>query len=75
MGQISEALRREAGEAFEAYEKVLIERIVRRPGRRLVAAPLQEVLDSGDEEKARAFIDDMRRGREELLRGNIVFPL
>ena len=70
---IDDELRREAGEAFHAYEKVSIDRIVRRPGWRLDAQPLQDVLSSGDPETVREFINDMRRGRTELLHATIVW--
>ncbi|MGD9523162.1 MAG: hypothetical protein AB7N73_06835 [Gemmatimonadales bacterium] len=70
---ISEQLKQEAGEAFHAYEKVFIDRIVRREGWRLDAAPLAKALDSGDEATVRAFIKDMVLGAAELRSASIAW--
>ncbi len=65
MARISESLRREAADAYFAYESLFIERLLRRPG----GNQLQGVLDSGDAGRVRAFIDDMRRKHLEFLNG------
>lgn len=70
---ITEQLKREAGNAFHEYEKVFIDRIVRREGWRLDAAPLAKALDSGDEATIRAFIKDMRLGAAELRSASIAW--
>ncbi len=65
MAPISISLRREAAEVYFAYENLFIERLARRPD----GKQLQDVLDSGDEERVRAFIEDMRRKYLEFLNG------
>ncbi len=65
MAGLSESLRREAAEAYLTYESLFIERLARRPD----GTQLQDVLASGDEERVRAFIENMRRKHLEFLNG------
>ena len=67
MAPISTELRKDAGEAFYAYEQVVVVRLLKRPTWKLDAAPLERVLTADDEGKVREFIEDMRRARAGLL--------
>jgi hypothetical protein len=72
MPSVSDDLRREAVEAFHAYEKVVVERLMRRPEWRIDAKPLHDVLATGNEQKVREFIADVRRGRDDVLNSIVV---
>lgn len=63
---ISEDLKLQAREAFSAYEQVFIERIVRRPGWRLVSDNLEKVLANGDEARIRAYIEDLEASKRDI---------
>jgi len=67
MGGLSDELRKQAGEAFYEYEQAVVIRVLKRPDWKLDAAPLGRVLATGDERKVRDFIDDLRRGRHDIL--------
>src|SRR6266699_774406 len=67
MGGLSNELRKQAGEAFYEYEQAVVTRVLKRPDWKLDAAPLERVLATGDERKVRDFIDDLRRGRHDIL--------
>jgi hypothetical protein len=69
---ISDALKREAREAFVAYERVFIERVVRRPEWRLVPDHHEQVLATGDEARVRAYIEDLHSSRRDLEQALIV---
>lgn len=69
---ITEDLQTQAREAFEQYERVIVEHILRRPTWRLDATPLFDVLASNDAARARAFISEMRRERDRFSRMNVV---
>ena len=69
---VSEDLKRKAREAFVAYERVFVERVVRRPDWRLVADHLEHVLASGDEARVRAYIEDLNASRHDLERAVII---
>lgn len=62
-------LRRQAGEAFYAYEQAFVNRIAKQPGGKMDAGILEDVVATGDAVKLREFIERMRRGREDLLGG------
>lgn len=74
MRVISKELGTKAVETFAAYEAVVVGRVLCRPGWRLDPAPLQRVLDAGDEGAARAFVTSLDRGRDEFLTSVIVRP-
>ena len=69
---IPESLRKEVVEAFHAYEKIVVEHLLQRPGWRLDAAPLKRVLDTKNPEAIRSFIQDLRRQGDDFLNGTIV---
>lgn len=60
-------LRRRAGEAFYSYEQAYVNHIADQPGSKLDAGELVEVLGTGDEDKLRAFINEMRQRRDNIL--------
>jgi hypothetical protein len=70
---ISDDLRKDAVEAFHDYERVFIDRIVKKPGWRLDASPLHAVLLSGDEQIVKDFIGDLRQGTASLLNASIAW--
>lgn len=72
MTRVSKELREEAGRAFLAYEEVVVNRLLKRPGWKLDAQPLQDARSTDDEEVVRQFIESVNRGRIELLRGIVV---
>lgn len=69
---VSDELKREARQAFTAYEKVFIDRVVRRPDWRLVADHLENVLASGDKARVKAYIEDLNASRRDLEHALII---
>jgi hypothetical protein len=67
MPHVSDELRKEASEAFHAYEQVFIDRIVKRPGSRMDAKSFADALATDDEQIVMTFIANMRRARLDLL--------
>ena len=72
MPEIPDNLRKEAGEAFLGYEGAVVNRLLKRPGWKLDAGPLERVLATGDERQVREFIDEMRRERASILNSIVV---
>ena len=72
MAELSEGLKKEAAEAFFAYEEVVVNRLMNRPGWKLDAAPLERVLRSGDEATVRAFVVEMQLARASILSSVVV---
>ena len=69
---IPDRLRQEARNAFAAYEKVFIDRIVKKPGWHLDADHFEKVLATGDEARIRGYIDDLKAARRDLESATIV---
>lgn len=69
---VSAELKRTAREAFVAYEKVFIDRIVKKPGWRLAATHCEQVLATGDEARVRAYIEDLNASRRDLENAVVV---
>jgi hypothetical protein len=63
---------REAREAFVDYETVYVTRVAKRPGGRLDAQRLEDVLATADEAKVRTFVEQLRMARQSLLDGVII---
>lgn len=63
---VSDDLKLEARKAFVAYERVYIERVVKKPGWHLVADHFEKVLATEDEARIRAYVDDLDASRRDL---------
>lgn len=68
---VPEELKKEARQAFLEYEEVYVTRIAKRPGWKMSAQPVEEVLATGDEGKIRQYIEQLRRDRRDILDSNV----
>jgi hypothetical protein len=69
--KLNDGLITEARMAFVEYEKLFVTRVARRPGDRMSAHPVEEVLATGDEEKVREYITELARLRNDILTSTI----